>query len=135
MLAEDAVIVDAPLAVDAAATNTTASSTTPTTTTTTSVTTSSSTSTVKPYTMAFEVTNIPPGWQKSSRTHFYSKNVVIGFSVSLAVLIIATIVGCVIWRIKVARSRRDAEKALKRKKAQIARGEWMGIVPGMGYFW
>lgn len=84
--------------------------------------------------MSFAVSNIPAGWQKSSRTHFYSKSMVIGFSVSLAVLIIATIVGCVIWRIKVARARRDSERALEAKKAQIARGEftWRG---GGSYLW
>lgn len=78
--------------------------------------------TIKPYTMTFQVTNIPPGWQKDGRTHFYSKGMIIGFSVTLAVLIVVTIVGCVIWRVRVARGRRDAEKALEIKKADISRG-------------
>ncbi|KIO17817.1 hypothetical protein M407DRAFT_32514 [Tulasnella calospora MUT 4182] len=69
--------------------------------------------------MTFEVSNIPPGWQKSGRTSFYSKNLIIGFSVTLAALICLTIVLCVIWRIRVARQRRESERALKEKKREI----------------
>ncbi|KAG8928813.1 hypothetical protein FRC01_005319, partial [Tulasnella sp. 417] len=93
----------------------------PTTTshTSTSVSSPPSTSTVEPYTMTFEVSNIPPGWQKSGRTSFYSKNIIIGFSVTLAALICLTIVLCVIWRIRVARERRESERALKEKKREM----------------
>ncbi|KAG8898970.1 hypothetical protein FRB99_007017 [Tulasnella sp. 403] len=81
---------------------------------------STETATVKPYTMVFQVENIPTGWVKPRRTDFYPKRLIIGFSISLSILIILTIIGCVIWRVRVARSRRDAEIALAKRKAQIA---------------
>ncbi|KAG8993610.1 hypothetical protein FRB94_010523 [Tulasnella sp. JGI-2019a] len=71
--------------------------------------------------MTFQVTNIPPGWQRTPHSSYYSKRLIIGFSVSLAILIILTIVGCVIWRLKVARGRKDLEKQLANKKREIRR--------------
>ncbi|KAG8886933.1 hypothetical protein FRB98_000761 [Tulasnella sp. 332] len=98
-------------------------------TATSTTTTSAETVTTDPYIMTFQVTNIPSGWRAPQRTSYYSKRLIIGFSVSLAALIILTIIGCVVWRLKVARGRKDMEKQLARKKEQIRR-EMAGVDSG-----
>jgi len=74
------------------------------------------TATSSPYPLDFSVGNIPNGWTQSPRSELYSTSFIIGFSVSLAVVIVLTIVGCVIWRVRVAKERQDLEKSIGPKK-------------------
>ncbi|KAG8924575.1 hypothetical protein FRC02_010343 [Tulasnella sp. 418] len=74
------------------------------------------------YVSNFQLSNLPEGWQTQDRSPFYSKPTIIGLSVTLAVLITVTIVGCVIWRIRVSKTRKDIEELLEEKKRRLAEG-------------